>query len=210
VAVHQLAAGLGILKGFMRITQQVRARNNVGYYLVPMFLSLQCVVHSNELLAHGHTTCPWPNNFRRQQLTTQDGKMDVACQPAGLVPTISQLEHAIICATHISQVVHFAWLQHTEHIALPSLRLHSCSALSASSGRYVSKRFVQYIRFLQEPASFRLLDDVKQICNYDAGITADVQLFQPAKDSRLCSSHPTKTVVSISVTPVAPLVEYYA
>ena len=51
-------------------------------------------------------------------------------------------------------------------------------------------------------------DDVKQICN-DAGITADVQLFQPAKDSRLCSSHPTKTVVS-SVTPVASLVEYYA
>jgi hypothetical protein len=49
-------------------------------------------------------------------------------------------------------------------------------------------------------------DDVKQICN-DAGITADVQLFQPAKDSRLCSSHPTKTVVS-SVTPVAPLDEY--
>ncbi len=43
-------------------------------------------------------------------------------------------------------------------------------------------------------------DDVKQICN-DAGITADVQLFQPAKDNRLCSSHPTKTVVS-SVTPV--------
>ncbi len=53
-------------------------------------------------------------------------------------------------------------------------------------------------------------DDVKQICN-DAWITADVQLFQPGrlKDSRLCSSHPTKTMVS-SVTPVAPLVEYYA